>query len=84
MIEANEKFRNHRPRKGDAVTYHGRPVGTVQSVEGNLCYVDYPSGVAPFIWAFQDGVNAFHDWPSRSGATMAQHGGIDTIGKVAP
>ncbi len=83
-MEANQIYSAHRPRKGQTVTYNGKIAGKVLSIEGNLCWVDYASGPNPFIWAFKDGVNAFHDWPGRSGARMAQHGDISTIGLIAP
>lgn len=60
------------PKKGDPITYRGELVGTVSSVNGNLCHVDplpahadkYPDN-APFIWRFKDGPNKLHDWPGK-------------------
>lgn len=68
------------------MTYNGEPAGAVMSVEGNLCWCDYAhthGQPGPFIWAFQDGVNAFHDWPTRKGAPIARHGGPETAGHIA-
>lgn len=65
-ITPHEKFSASRPRKGDPVAYRGNPAGTVQSVERELCWVNYGGGKSePFIWAFRDGLNNLHDWPSK-------------------
>lgn len=57
-----------KPRKGSRITYKGREVGTVDHLDGNLCWVNYDDGTRnPFIWRFRDGLNAMHDWPGKSG-----------------
>ena len=48
-----------------------KPEGfTIKRVEGNLCYAVYDhhtDGVTqPFIWRFKDGLNKYHDWPSKA------------------
>jgi hypothetical protein len=58
---ANEKFSTSRPRKGEAVTYCGKPHGTVSSIEGNLCWTEH----GPFVWCFQTGLNLLHGWTSK-------------------
>lgn len=56
------------PRKGQRITYKGREVGTVDHLDGNLCWVRYDDGTTnPFIWRFRDGLNALHDWPGKAG-----------------
>lgn len=87
--EAFVKFAEYRPVKGQPVVYKGKLVGSVMSVEKNLCWCDYSQTQThgepgPFIWAFQDGVNAFHDWPTKDGAPIARHGGPETVGHIAP
>ena len=65
-MEANQIWAKHRPRVGQPVTYEGRVVGNVTSVEGNLCYVPYDGGKpAPFIWCFKSELNTLHNWPSK-------------------
>lgn len=59
----------YRPRKGEPVSYRGEPAGLVGRTEGNLCWIE--GSDAPFIWAFHDGVNAMHEWPSRNSAPVA-------------
>jgi hypothetical protein len=66
MTHPHEIYRNSRPRKGDPISYKGKPAGHVTSVEGNLCWCSYAGGESlPFIWCFHDGVNALHDWPTK-------------------
>ena len=63
-----QKFATSRPRVGQTIVYRGEPVGRVTSVDGNLCWRTYPDGESlPFIWAFHDGLNALHDWPTKAG-----------------
>ena len=64
-----EKYAANRPKVGDPVSYRGEPAGTVQRVEGNLCWVNYTSGTDPFIWAFKDGLNSLHDWLTKHKVT---------------
>lgn len=59
-----ETFKAHKPRKGDPVSYGDR-VGVVSSVEGAICWVDYPKGIDCFIWCFRDGLNTLHNWPNE-------------------
>jgi hypothetical protein len=60
------KYESSKPRKGEPITYRGALVGTVSSVDGNLCWVNYYRGEpAPFIWRFKDGLNNMHEWPSK-------------------
>lgn len=67
-----EKYAAHRPRVGDMIHYHGKPVGYAVRVEGGLCWREYPDrDPLPFIWCFHDGLNAFHDWPARAGGKVA-------------
>lgn len=42
-------------------------VGTVTSVQGNLCWRTYSDGESlPFIWRFRDGkLNNLHSWPNK-------------------
>jgi hypothetical protein len=57
------------PRRGDPITYCGKPDGRIVArVENNLCWCRYPDGdVLPFIWRFGDGaLNTLHDWPTKS------------------
>lgn len=63
----NELYADNKPQVGQPVTYRGEHVGTVQRVDGNLCWVNYPTGTEPFIWRFNDGLNQLHDWPSKIG-----------------
>lgn len=64
-----------RPRVGDAVTYFGKPVGTVTRVEGNLCF-HTGSHDGPFIWRFHDGLNALHSWPGKDETLNAKCPGV--------
>jgi hypothetical protein len=67
-MNAHEKYPRSKPRKGDIVSYCNQPVGEVLSVDGSLCWVNYPEsmgGPNPFIWAFKDGCNTLHDWPTK-------------------
>lgn len=64
-----------RPRVGDAVTYLGKPVGTVTRVEGNLCFHS-GSHDGPFIWRFHDGLNALHSWPGKDETLNAKCPGV--------
>lgn len=69
----NTSQESSKPRKGQRITYQGREVGTVDHVDGNLCWVKYDDGTAnPFIWRFRDGLNALHDWPGKVGGAMAE------------
>jgi len=61
MGTTQNKAASLKPRKGDPVTYRGRSLGNVTSVDGNLCWTDRDS----FIWRFHDGLNALHDWPTK-------------------
>lgn len=54
------------PRVGDAITYKGRFIGNVTRVEGNLCW-HTGDDAGPFIWRFNDGLNALHGWPRKAG-----------------
>lgn len=65
-MRPSETFKDSRPRKGDLVTYRGQVAGKVLSVEGELCWVDYPNGANPFIWCFKDGLNNLHEWPTKT------------------
>lgn len=69
--EPHEKHHASRPRAGDPVIYRspvrGTVIGEVVRVEGNLCWTDYGDGEpGPFIWAFGDGLNKLHDWPTKA------------------
>jgi hypothetical protein len=64
-MRPSETFGQHRPRKGDPVKY-GEKTGMVTSVEGEICWVDYPKGTDSFIWCFKDGLNKLHDWPTKA------------------
>lgn len=67
MTEAHEIWSKHRPRVGQPITYEGRVVGNVTSIEGNLCYVPYDGVISgPFIWCFKDSLNNLHDWPTKN------------------
>jgi hypothetical protein len=67
-MKASEKFAASRPRVGQVISYRGEPVGKVTNVEGGLCWRSYPDGESlPFIWCFNDGLNALHDWPTKAG-----------------
>ncbi len=62
-----------KPRKGANVYYKGELVGQVLSVEGNLCWVNYPDsmgGPNPFIWRFLEQgeyvLNNLHDWDGKN------------------
>lgn len=66
LAKPHEEWSDHRPRRGQVVSYKGTAVGRVVSVEASLCYVDGPGyGSAPFIWCFRDGLNNLHHWESR-------------------
>lgn len=58
-------YEANKPQVGQIVTYRGETVGRVTSVEGNLCWVNYATGPAPFIWRFKDTLNVLHDWPTK-------------------
>jgi hypothetical protein len=78
-MKPHEKFAAHRPRVGDQVRYSGPDhvrVSVVTRVEGNLCYCDGEAD-GLFIWAFADGVNALHDWPTKAGAKVARCPGVN-------
>ena len=62
----SEPYQAYKPLKGQQVKYRGEVAGTVQAVEGNLCWVDYLTGTNPFIWRFREGLNSLHDWPTKS------------------
>lgn len=65
-IETRPDLAAFKPRVGDTIAYLGEPVGTVTSVEGNLCWRTYPDGERlPFIWRFRDGLNMLHSWPGK-------------------
>lgn len=76
-MQANEIWKAHRPVKGQPIHRDGKLVGTVSSVEGNLCFVSQVEGEygydggAPFIWCFVEGLNTKHDWPTKSRALAA-------------
>lgn len=76
-LPPEQKFAEHRPRLGDTIEYMGVDVGKVSKIEGALCYVTARDGLeSPFIWCFEDGLNAFHTWPTkRNGAEapIARH-----------
>lgn len=51
-----------KPKKGQRIAWRidGKLkfLGTVRSIEGNLCWMDFDDGtVNPFIWNFRDGMN---------------------------
>lgn len=51
-----------QPRKGQRIAWRmdGKLLhhGTVRSVDGGLCWMDFDDGtVNPFIWRFKDGLN---------------------------
>lgn len=69
-----------KPHVGEPVTYEGKVVGMVTSVEGNLCYVDTYNG-APFIWRFRERLNCLHHWPRKAAAIAHM---VDTMGNAAP
>jgi hypothetical protein len=67
--QPHETHAASRPRKGQQITYRGKPYGTVASVEGGLCFVrrEGEHEALPFIWCFHDGLNTLHDWPTKAG-----------------
>jgi hypothetical protein len=73
-----EQFHHYRPRVGEPISYKGELVGHVTRVEGSLCFRSYPDGEPlPFIWCFNDGLNALHDWPSKAGGKIARCPGVN-------
>lgn len=74
----HEKWRAHKPRKGDPVTFRGEPRGKVSSVEGSICWLDDGTDTPNcFIWCFRESLNTLHDWPAKGNprdekATTAQ------------
>jgi len=71
--EAHQIYRAARPKAGDTVTYEGKPAGTVVRVEDNICHTETEAGPSLFIWAFRDGLNSLHNWPTRkNGRTTAE------------
>ena len=75
MTEAFEKWKAHRPRKGQVLMYNDDPdgerhrIGVVHRVEHALCWIEYDDGhePMPFIWCFKDKLNICFDWPTKQG-----------------
>ena len=67
MTPAYEKFKKYKPVSGYRFKYRDMPGGVIVRVEGNLCWAKYDGQdeVLPFIWAFKDGLNKLHDWPTK-------------------
>lgn len=70
MNNPAKKFAAHRPIKGQIVTCGGIEVGIVRKVEGEICYLEQGQGTV-FIWAFTDGLNNLHEWPTRAGGELS-------------
>jgi len=68
-MDNTERLSVYKPLKNEPVYYRGAMIGRVARTEGNLCWVDTADGL--FIWAFKDGLNAMHDWPSKAGGPVA-------------
>lgn len=76
-MHAWEKHKAYKPRKGAPIHFRQDFVGYVHRVDRSLCYY-VKTGTADtydvFIWAFQDGLNAFHSWPGRDLGPLAYCG----------
>lgn len=70
-LEPYMMHQRQRPIVGDAIIYQSRNGtivrGTITSVEKGICWYRIEGCEEPtcFIWAFREGCNNLHDWPTK-------------------